>query len=123
MRKIAVLFLLLSLHSCFLFKENGINFQIKNSSNLSLKSIKFYTSEKLEIIEFDKIEPQGIVSGFLSMKNNKSDGCYIIEYIASDNSKKTVKSGYYTNGGALDRWVNYEIKTDTLLTKFSGTTY
>jgi len=116
-----VFILLLTSNSCHLIgRGNGIDFEIKNNSELPITNVKFYTTEKLKIVEFDKIEPNERVSDFLSMTYNKSDGAYVLEYTRSDGKKENYRDGYYTNGGALDRWVKFNIESDTALVKFSG---
>ncbi len=80
------------------------------------------TSENLAELKFDIIKPNGNVSDFLTMKDNKSDGDYVLEF--TRNGKMETKGyGYYTNGGALDRWVKFEIDNDTITQKFSEMTY
>jgi len=123
MKKLIAIILLLSLNSCYLLKENGIKFTIKNKSDFPIKNLKFSTSEKLTIIEFDKVEPNQSIADFLSMKNNKQDGSYTLEFTRSNGIKESKGFGYYTNGVALDRWVEFEIQNDTINRKFSGTGY
>ena len=74
-------------------------------------------------MEFDKIKPNQSVADFLSMKNNKHDGSYTLEFTRFNGIKESRGFGYYTNGGALDRWVEFEIQNDTITRKFSGTGY
>ena len=124
MKKLIVGILILSLNSCHLIgRGNGIKFKIENNSELNIKNVKFYTSEKLVIAEFDKIGPNKTVSDFLTMKNNKSDGEYILEFTRENGIKEQSNGGYYTNGGALDRWIEFDIKPDTTLVKLSGMKY
>ena len=84
MKKLIAMILLLSLNSCYLIKENGIQFTIENKSDFLIENVKFSTSEKLTIMEFDKIEPNQSVADFLSMKNNKHDGSYTLEFTRSN---------------------------------------
>ena len=123
MKKLIAMILLLSLNSCYLIKENGIQFTIENKSDFLIENVKFSTSEKLTIMEFDKIEPNQSVADFLSMKNNKHDGSYTLEFTRSNGIKESRGFGYYTNGGALDRWVEFEIQNDTITRIFSGSGY
>ncbi|MHA7831747.1 MAG: sigma-70 family RNA polymerase sigma factor [Flagellimonas sp.] len=62
-----------------------------------------------------------------SFKENAkvSTWMYHVALNTAINSLKKEKSGggYYTNGGSLDRWVKFEIKSDTTFVKFSGTGY
>ncbi len=123
MKKRIVIILLFIFNSCYLLKENGIEFTIENKSNFPIENVKFSTSEKLTIMEFDKIEPNQNIADFLSMKHNKNDGSYTLEFTRSNGIKESKSFGYYTNGGALDRWVKFEIQNDTITHKFSGTGY
>ena len=123
MKKLISITLILILNSCIPFKENGIDFEIENNSDSAIEHVKFTTSENLTFMEFDKIEPNKSVGDFLSMKNNKSDGSYVLEFTRPNGKKELLVYGYYTNGGALDRWVEYEIKNDIVTWKFSGTGY
>jgi len=121
MKNIIALIVLLFLNSCFLIKENGIEFTIKNNSDFPIEYVKFSTSEKLAIMKFDKIEPNESVSDFLTMKNNARDGSYILEFTRSNGITETQSYGYYTNGAALEEWVAFKILNDTTITKFSET--
>ena len=123
MKKLIAIILLLSLNSCYLLKKNGIEFTIENKSDFPIENVKFSTSEKLTIMEFDKIEPNQSIAEFLSMKNNKHDGSYTLEFTRSNGIKESQRFGYYTNGGALDRWVEFKIQNDTISRKFSGSGY
>jgi len=123
MRKLTVVILIFTLSSCYLLKENGIDVEIVNNSNSTITNIKFTTSERLEFVEIEKIKPNETISEFLSMKYNKSDGGYFIEFTRADGKMEKSGGGYYTNGGSLDRWVKFEIQNDTTYVKFSGTGY
>jgi len=123
MRKLICVILIFTFSSCYLFKENGIDVEIINKSNSAINNVKFTTSERLEIVEIEKIEPNETISEFLSMKYNKSDGGYFIEFTREDGKIEKSGGGYYTNGGSLDRWVKCEIQKDTTLIEFSGTRY
>ena len=120
MKKLIAITLILTLNSCYLFKEKGIEFTIENKSDSIIENVKFTTSENLTVMEFDKIEPNQSVEDFLSMKYNKSDGSYVLKFTRANGKMESQGYGYYTNGGALDRWVEFEIKNDTVTRKFSG---
>ena len=115
--------IILTLNSCFMFKESGIEMKIKNKSNEPITNVEFTTSENLDVIRIDQIEPNESVTEFLSMRNNKSDGSYSLTFTRANGKKEMSGGGYYTNGGSLDRWVKYEIKPDTTFAKFSGIGY
>lgn len=122
-KKLIAIFILLVLNSCNLLKENGIGLKIKNNSNSSISNIQFYTTEKLSTLIFNKIEPNKNLKGFLSMKNNKSDGAYTLEFTRLNGKKENFSSGYYTNGKTLDSLVEFEIKEDTILVKYTTIKY
>ena len=84
---------------------------------MEITDVKFYTSEQLQIADFDRIEAAKSVSDFLSMKDNQGDGHYILEFTRSDGKKEIQTAGYYTNGGSLNSWIHFEIKSDTILVK------
>jgi hypothetical protein len=115
--------LILILSSCDSNKGKGIKFEIRNNSDQEIAKVKFYTSEKLTIAEFDKIEPNESVSDFLTMKSNRSDGNYVLEFTRADEKKEIISCGYYTNGGSLNNKVKFEIKKDTTLSTFRGNGY
>ena len=123
MKKISLIVLMILLNSCIMFRENGIEFTIKNDSDFPIENITFTTSEKLTKKEFDKIKPNGNVSGFLSMKNNKADGCYLLNFYRSNKKVELQCYGYYTNGGSLNRFVEFKIKNDTVIQKFGNHKY
>lgn len=106
-----------------MFKENGIEMEIKNDSNEPITNVEFTTSEKLEVIKIDRIEPNESVNEFLSMRNNQSDGAYSLTFNRANGKKEISGGGYYTNGGSLDRWVKFEVKADTTIVEFSGIGY
>ncbi len=120
MKKLIFLVLLLNLTSCNLFIEDGIEVEIINNSDLSVSNVKFYTTEKLAILEFDQIGPNETITDFLTMKDNETDGAYVLEYTRADGKKIHSGGGYYTNGAEIERNVVFEIKTDTTLVNFSG---
>ncbi len=123
MKKLVISILILTLNSCHLIgKGNGIEISIENKSNFPIEKVRFSTSENLSELKFDKIEPNENISNFLTMKDNKSDGSYILEFTLNG-KKETQNYGYYTNGGALEKWVEFKIKNDTVTCKFSEMKY
>lgn len=120
MKKLLFLTLLLTLSSCFQFQQRGILLKIENTSDYPITHIKVTTSEHLDSITFDKIAPKDYREDFLNMKNNTSDGHYILSYTRQDGSTATENHGYYTNGGSLESWIRFEITNDTTLTKFGN---
>jgi hypothetical protein len=124
MKKKLTIAIILTLSSChFIGKGSGIEFTIENKSDFPIENVRFTTSENLAELKFDRIEPNENVSDFLTMKENQSDGSYVLEFTRMNGKKETQGYGYYTNGGALDKWVEFEVKNDTITTKFSGMKY
>lgn len=123
MKKLVPLILILTLNSCFMFKENGIEMKIKNNSNKPITNVVFSTTEKLETIKIDIIDPNETVIEFLSMKKNKTDGAYTMTFNRADGQIEKTGGGYYTNGGSLDHWVDITIENDTTIIKFDGPIY
>ena len=102
-----------------MFRENGIELEIENNSDQAISDIKFTTSENLNSIDFETINPDVNVSDFLSMKNNKSDGSYILKFTRKNGKRETSGAGYYTNGGSLDSRIIFQIENDTVIAKTS----
>jgi len=119
MNKLYAIVIILILSSCNSNNGNGIKIEIRNNSDQQITKVKFYTSEKLAIAEIDKIESNESVSSFLTMKNNRSDGGYILEFTRADGKKEIIGCGYYTNGAPLNNIAKFEIKKDTTLSSFS----
>ena len=106
-----------------MFKENGIEMKIKNDSSEPITNVEFTTTEKLEVINIDRIEPNESVTEFLSMRKNKSDGGYSLTFTRANGKKEISGGGYYTNGGSLDHWVDFIVENDTTVVKFDGPKY
>ena len=123
MKKLLLIIVILTLNSCFVFEENGIEIKIKNTSREPITDVEVTTSEKLEVIKIGRIEPEENVSEFLSMRNNKTDGGYILTFTRVDGKTEMRKDGYYTNGGPLNSWIKFNVKSDTILVEFSSTEY
>ena len=106
-----------------MFKENGIEVKIKNNSSEPITNVEFTTTEKIEIIKIDRIEPNKSVTEFLSMRKNKTDGAYSRTFTRVNGKKEISGGGYYTNGGSLDHWVDFEVENDTVVVKFDAPIY
>jgi hypothetical protein len=106
-----------------MYKENGIEMKIKNNSSESITNVEFTTSEKLETIKIDRIEPNESMTEFLSMRKNKTDGAYSLTFTRANGKKERSGGGYYTNGGSLDHWVDFIVEKDTTIVKFDGPIY
>ena len=81
-------------------------------------SVPFNTSEKLEAVGIDRIEPNECTPGFLTKKNNIADGVYVFEFIRSNGKEEKKSAGYSANGSSFNKLVRFEIKPDTFVVKF-----
>lgn len=115
-----ILFLTLSLNSCDSLEDNGIDVTIINNSSESLTDLKFTTTELLDSVPIGKVQAGERVTGFLSMQRNKADGAYPLTFTRADGEIENSISGYYTNGGSLDKRVEYKVENDTILVEFSS---
>jgi len=123
MKKLIALILLLTLSSCYFYKKNGIEVKIKNNSNEPITNVEFTTTEKVDILEFDKIEPNQTVTEFLSMNKNKSDGAYSLTFTRANGKTEMSGGGYYTNGSSLDHRMDFIVENDTTIVKFDAPIY
>ena len=97
--------------------------KIKNDSSEPITNVEFTTTERLELIKIDRIEPNKSVTEFLSMRKNKSDGAYTLTFTRASGKKEISGGGYYTNGGSLDHWVEFIVGNDTTIVKFDAPIY
>ena len=123
MKKLLGIILILTLNSCFFYKKDGIEMKIKNDSSEPITNVEFTTTEKLDVIKIDRIEPNESVTEFLSMRKNKSDGAYSLTFTRASGKNEISGGGYYTNGGSLDHWVDFIIENDTTIVKFDAQIY
>jgi len=115
MKKITILFIVLSTLISCLFRDNPI-VKIKNSSNKTIDSIEIfaYTSHKTV---FKNVKPNERVKGIIELNNlSNNDGNYNIK-VYSNNLMKQQSFGYFTNGASLDYQFNIAIEKDTILIK------
>ena len=123
MKKLLGIILILILNSCFFYKKDGIEMKIKNDSSEPITNVEFTTTEKLDVIKIDRIEPNESVTEFLSMRKNKSDGAYSLTFTRVSGKNEISGGGYYTNGGSLDHWVDFIVESDTIIVKFDAPIY
>jgi hypothetical protein len=71
-----------------MFKENRIEMKIKNDSSELITNVEFTTTEELEIIKIDRIEPNESVTEFLWMRKNKTDGAYSLTFTRANGKRK-----------------------------------
>lgn|SRR5690554_3260278 len=113
---LCLIFILVSCNS----GKNGIDVEIKNSSEVPVNDAVFFTFGNSKLF-FDKIEPNQKITKFFDMTDTpKSDGSYTLTFTDKNGKKQLIGGGYYTNGGSLDRKVIYEITNDTVLVEFKG---
>jgi hypothetical protein len=115
---IAILFILI-LNSCYSISENRIKVAIKNNSNEPITNLEFTTTENLDVIRIDRIEPKDQVKEFLSMEKNELDGGYTLTFTRTNGEEQFISTGYYTNGGPIYRSVIFTVETDTTLVVFN----
>lgn len=118
MKKIALILIFSIITSCSKVNDNGLNFNIKNTSDDAISNITISTSEFLEKKNFEVLEKDLNHSDFLSMKDNKFDGNYILTFTRANGENDSINFGYYSNGICLNKRIEIEIKIDTVLTKF-----
>lgn len=123
MKKLLGIALILTLNSCIFYKKDGIEMKIKNDSSEPITNVEFTTTGKLSMIKIDRIEPNESLTEFLSMRKNKSDGAYSLTFTRASGKKEVCSSGYYTNGGSLDHWVEFIVENDTTIVKFDAPIY
>ena len=118
MNELITIMIMLTLNSCSIFKEKGIEMRIKNDSCEPITHVEFTTTEKLDVIGIDTIEPNESTSEFLSMRKNKTDGSYLLTFNGANGGTEIVSDRYYTNGGPLDQWINFIVENDTTIVNF-----
>lgn len=114
MRTIFYLVVLSSLFSCNSI-NNTVEISIINNSDKIIKNVKCYTSESKEGVTFALLNPYEKADKHLSMKKNKTDGNYILEF--TNENGETIKhiDSYYTNGKTLSNTIIFEIQNDTVI--------
>lgn len=112
-------FLTLALNSCNSSEDNGIDVTITNFSSEPLANLEFTTTELLDSVRIDKVQVDKRVTGFLSMQRNKTDGAYSLTFTRADGKIENSISGYYSNGGPLNKRVEYKVENGTVLVEFS----
>jgi len=105
--------IVLTLFSCNSF-ENGVEVKIDNNSDETITDIVFTTSENLETIEFESIDTNKSVKGFLSMEKNKVDGTYLIKFTRKNGKIESKEIGYYSNGIPLEEIIEIKITNDSI---------
>lgn len=53
------------------------------------------------------------------MKDNQSDGSYILEFSRDNGKKEHIVAGYYTNGAFPNKWIKFKIESDTTIVSYS----
>ena len=116
---IILLIVITSLTSCHFFSGNGIEVKIENNSRTLITDVEFTTTENLNSIKINQIEPGESINDFLNMKDNQSDGGYILNFKTANGEIKQSGAGYYTNGGSLDNRIIFLIENDTVIARTS----
>lgn len=115
MRKLlSFLIIIITLTSCNLLVEKGIEFEIENNSDFPITDVKFTTTEKLNEIEFKNIENNTSVSGFLKMDKNRTDGSFLLEFNRYDGKQVFKEYGYYSNGAPDENKIIFMVENDSI---------
>jgi hypothetical protein len=117
MKKIIWILVLTVLVACS-HQEKGIEVKIENQSDFPITEVEFYTSQKISLVEFQRVEAGKSVSGFLSMKENTTDGNYVLGFRRNNGEKELRHDGYYTNGFPSAKRVIFEVQNDTVHVKY-----
>lgn len=113
MKKFLMGLIVLIFFSCNYLKK-GVEVRIDNNSDETITDVLFTTSENLETIEFESIDTNKSVKGFLSMKENKVDGTYLIKFTRKNGNIESKKVDYYSNGVPLKEIIEIKITNDSI---------
>lgn len=113
MKKFLIGLIFLTLVSCDYLKK-GVEVKIVNNSDGAITDVVFTTSENFETIEFDSIDANKSVKGFLSMKENKVDGHYLIKLTRKNGEIESKEIGYYSNGVPIEEIIEIKITNDSI---------
>lgn len=116
MKKLLIGIIVLTLASCAEIR-GGVDVKINNNSDFTITDIMFSTSENLENLKFESLESNKSVKGFLSMKENKFDGTYIINFTRENGIVESEKLSYYSNGIPLENLIEINIENDSVIQK------
>ena len=120
MTKIFTIILFLVITSCMVGPGEGLSVSVENNTNSKLTNVKFYTSEKIALLIINDIPSKKESNTFYLMKEHKTDGNFILEFKRADGSLEIIPAGYYSNGIANDKWVEFDVQKDTVLIRFSS---
>ena len=73
MKNVPIALLCILLSSCYVFRENGIDVNITNTTEQSITNIVVKTSENTDSLVIKLLGPKESISGFLKMVNAKTD--------------------------------------------------
>lgn len=109
---------LLSL-SCYLIVDD-VRVAVVNKAEQTISNVCIYTSEKVDTLWFQHIKQNESGTGFIDMEKNQGDGHYILEFTNGKGKRERVNGGYFTNGGAQNSSIEFEIRSDTTIFKASS---
>lgn len=69
-----------ALNAYVFYKPDGIEIKINNSSSQTITEVRFTTTEEFKVILIDSIVPGETVTKFLSMRDNETDGSYVLSF-------------------------------------------
>ncbi|TLF44098.1 hypothetical protein [Maribacter aurantiacus] len=119
MRNVPFTLITLLLYSCILFRENGIDVNITNTTEQSITNIVVKTSENTNSLVIERLGPKESISGFLKMTHAKTDGSYVVLYNKASGQTIETVGGYYSNGISFLELMRIEIQQDTALIHFT----
>ena len=109
--------------SCKRHSEKGIEFAIANRSGKPVAAVEVSAQIPEAAVYFDAIDADQLVTGFLSMEANTGDGSYTLRFTRSGKPEENLNAGYFTNGGPLDRRIEFEIQMDTVVVTYRSLLY
>lgn len=115
----SILFIIL-LNSCDSLSTGSktIDVEVENKSGGKISNIKISTSEDLEKTDIAELANDTKVSKKLSLKDNKADGSYSIEFTRENGKTDKKQGGYYSNGKALEKTMSISIQKDSVIFNF-----
>jgi len=99
--------------------NKSIQVEIENKSGAKISKIQIGTSENLEKVEIAELAAGAKASKQLSLKDNKADGSYSVELSRENGRADKVKTGYYSNGKALENTMNVAVYKDSIIVSYN----
>ncbi len=113
-----IVLMLVMISSCSFNTKKGIKISIENKSNHNLENVSLSTTENVIELKLEKLNKGDVYSDFLSLKDNKVDGAYVIKFKRQNKEFEEHRFGYYTNGTALEDSMKIEILNNEIQVKY-----